>query len=157
MKMQKGFTLIELMIVIAILGILIAIALPAYQDYTIRAKVSEGLNLAAAAKLGVSETRLSGNLLTNDGWPANNAEAGYGGATTDIVSSITVGIAGTSSELEILYATPIEIANQTLFLQASIGTGGVVQWDCTAAGGTAAYGGTVGTVLAKYSPANCRN
>ena len=59
MKMQKGFTLIELMIVIAILGILIAIALPAYQDYTVRAKVTEGLNLAAAAKLAVSETRLS--------------------------------------------------------------------------------------------------
>ena len=59
MKMQKGFTLIELMIVIAILGILIAIALPAYQDYTVRAKVTEGLNLAASAKLAAGETRLS--------------------------------------------------------------------------------------------------
>ncbi|MGB5426483.1 MAG: pilin, partial [Gammaproteobacteria bacterium] len=56
MKQQKGFTLIELMIVIAIIGILAAIAIPAYQDYTIRSKVSEGLNLAGAAKLAVAET-----------------------------------------------------------------------------------------------------
>ena len=56
MKLQKGFTLIELMIVIAIIGILAAIAIPAYQDYTIRSKVSEGLNMAGAAKLAVAET-----------------------------------------------------------------------------------------------------
>ena len=72
MKMQKGFTLIELMIVIAILGILIAIALPAYQDYTIRTKNSECLNVAAAAKLAVSETFQSNNT-----WPADNDAAGY--------------------------------------------------------------------------------
>jgi prepilin-type N-terminal cleavage/methylation domain-containing protein len=56
MKQQHGFTLIELMIVIAIIGILAAIAIPAYQDYTIRSKVSEGLNMAGAAKLAVAET-----------------------------------------------------------------------------------------------------
>ena len=55
-KIQQGFTLIELMIVVAIIGILAAIAIPAYQDYTIRAQVSEGLNLAGAAKSAVSET-----------------------------------------------------------------------------------------------------
>ena len=55
-KLQKGFTLIELMIVVAIIGILAAIAIPAYQDYTIRAQVSEGLNLAAAAKAAVAES-----------------------------------------------------------------------------------------------------
>ena len=54
-KLQKGFTLIELMIVVAIIGILAAIAIPAYQDYTIRAQVSEGMNLAAAAKAAVAE------------------------------------------------------------------------------------------------------
>ena len=58
-KLQKGFTLIELMIVVAIIGILAAIAIPAYQDYTIRAQVSEGMNLAAAAKAAVAETFLN--------------------------------------------------------------------------------------------------
>ncbi len=59
-KMQKGFTLIELMIVVAIIGILAAIAIPAYQDYTIRAKVTEGLNLADSAKTAVAESWQSG-------------------------------------------------------------------------------------------------
>ena len=61
---QKGFTLIELMIVVAIIGILAAIALPAYQDYTIRSKVTEGLSLAAAAKLAVAETYASNGALS---------------------------------------------------------------------------------------------
>ena len=66
---NRGFTLIELMIVVAIVGILAAVAIPAYQDYTIRARVTEGLNLASAAKLAVSETAL-----TNGGLPANQAD-----------------------------------------------------------------------------------
>src|SRR5690606_28183198 len=70
-KIQQGFTLIELMIVIAILGILMAIAIPAYQDYTVRAKVSEGMNVAGAAKLAVAETRQ-----TAGEWPDTNPEAG---------------------------------------------------------------------------------
>ena len=61
-KMQKGFTLIELMIVVAIIGILAAIAIPAYQDYTIRAKVTEGLNLADSAKTAVAESLQSGGM-----------------------------------------------------------------------------------------------
>ena len=62
-KMQKGFTLIELMIVVAIIGILAAIAIPAYQDYTIRAKITEGLNLADSAKTAVAESFQSGGLV----------------------------------------------------------------------------------------------
>ena len=73
-SIQKGFTLIELMIVVAIIGILAAVALPAYQDYTVRAKVTKGLSLAGAAKLAVSENAANAKPFGN-GWTAPAATA----------------------------------------------------------------------------------
>jgi len=148
MRKIHGFTLIELMIVIAILGILIAIALPAYQDYTVRAKVSEGLNLAAAAKLAVSETRFANNT-----FPTTNIAAGYSGARTSIVDSIEIGTAG---EITITYLSPAVITNLTLTLTPTLSSSDqVAEWACNAQFSNK-NGGTAGTIPGKYAPANCR-
>lgn len=80
-KMQQGFTLIELMIVVAIIGILAAVAIPAYQDYTVRAKVTEGLSIAASAKSTVSENAMNG-VAFELGWDFPNA--------TDVVDDVSV-------------------------------------------------------------------
>ena len=148
MKQQKGFTLIELMIVIAIIGILAAIAIPAYQDYTIRSKVSEGLNLAGAAKLAVAETYDSkggfpsqGNIsygLPQSGSIAGNYVASVAAAASTGVITITYNdeVGGNpSANGKVIVLTPDT---------SSIGAMG---WTC---------GGNATDMPNKYLPATCR-
>lgn len=147
MDRQTGFTLIELMIVIAILGILLAIAIPAYQDYTIRSRVAEGIHLATVAKLAVSETRL-----TAADWPNNNQQAGsYYTVTSTYVQSIGV---GTNGVITITYTnnTALQGASDTTMLLTPSYTGTAVQWDCN---GNRSFG-IAGTIPSKYAPASCR-
>ena len=124
---QKGFTLIELMIVIAIIAILLVIAIPAYQDYTVRARVSEGVNLAAAAKLAVSETTLDTGSL-----PTTNAEAGYESPASTYVDNIAIGANGVVTVT--LSADPglSDAASGTLVFRPTWNTGDAqILWTCT--------------------------
>ena len=153
MKLQKGFTLIELMIVIAIIGILAAIAIPAYQDYTIRAKVSEGLNLAGAAKLAVAETYDSEGRFK----AAENASYGLPEATSINGNYVTsIAISDGSGTITITYknsglgGTP-EADGKTLVLDPEARQGSM-EWACDGTGPV----GDAGTMPNKYRPSECR-
>jgi type IV pilus assembly protein PilA len=143
MHRDSGFTLIELMIVIAILGILLAIAIPAYSDYTVRARVSEGLNLATAGKTQVSETRLS-----TGSFPATKTAAGMADTIqSTYVSGLTVGVGGiiTITYNNLAGGIPELGGDNTVQLTPTFSTN-TVQWDCA----------TGSTVLPRYLPARCR-
>ena len=139
-KVQQGFTLIELMIVVAIIGILAAVAIPAYQDYTVRAQVTEGLGLASAGKTAVSEF-----FATNAALPASNSAAGMAvdeSISGNHVDKVTVG--PTSGVITITFSANA-IATQTILLTPTTAAGTVV-WDCA----------TGGSVPGKYRPSSCR-
>jgi type IV pilus assembly protein PilA len=152
MKQQQGFTLIELMIVVAIIGILAAIAIPAYQDYTVRAKVSEGLNLAGAAKLAVAETYDSkGRMPTGD-----NVSYGLPGAdsiSSQYVSSIAV--AADTGVITITYSNLLggnpSADGKLLILAPITANEGAMDWDCTDSLVT-----NSNPMQSKYRPSECR-
>jgi type IV pilus assembly protein PilA len=139
---QKGFTLIELMIVVAIIGILAAVAIPAYQDYTIRAKVSEVMTIASAARTSVAEYYIS----TGD-MPSSTTSAGINdnAAQSEYITGIAFATSAGGTELTYTLDNLGGTADNTTFIYQITGNNNGVQVNCTG-----------GTLEAKYRPANCR-
>jgi type IV pilus assembly protein PilA len=164
-KLQKGFTLIELMIVVAIIGILAAIAIPAYQDYTIRAQVSEGMSLAAAAKAAVAETFLNRGTA-----PANRTVAGMSQNATDTRGKYVASVGVAGGVITVTYGgTEVNTAinGASLGLTPYVTPDNSVAWKCgaapipanlTAMPGATVANGTLGdnASMNKYLPSACR-
>ena len=166
-QVQKGFTLIELMIVVAIIGILAAIAIPAYQDYTVRSKVTEGLNLASSAKVAVSE-----GFQSNDMAGVNASATSWNSNFTATKYVTLVNVAATTGVITVVYsnATP-QINGNTVVLTPSIRVGatptalasgqtGNIDWSCASnQNATATARGlpvNAGTVPSRYAPTECK-
>jgi len=156
--LEKGFTLIELMIVVAIIGILAAIAIPAYQDYTIRAQVTEGLNLAGDLKAAVAE-----NIAATGAWPANNAAVGVTAVKSGkYVAAVNI-VTGTINITYGLQANANLIATPVLSIRPRLSANQDVIWVCGravapvgAVDPTVPSSADATTVVAKYLPKTCR-
>ena len=140
-KQPNGFTLIELMIVVAIIGILVAIAIPAYLDYTVRSQISEGLSLVSGAKTAVNEYYMNRGT-----WPANNDEAGLADMH-DIIGKYTehVSVADNVIEIKYGYDSNAIIFDEKIEFTAVVNAGSVI-WTCASAG----------VIQAKHLPNACR-
>lgn len=169
-RIQQGFTLIELMIVVAIIGILAAIALPAYQDYTVRAKISEGIIAASAAKMGVSEAFQTDSITGIEAFAAafDDSPEATGSKYVDHVEVTDEGVITVFIKADGDNGIPTDQDGLTLTLSPNVqgeapaaDVSGAIDWACASVTNVTATARhlnnvTPGTLFAKYAPSECK-